>query len=199
MPRPFAPPSGRLPRFARRRARWAAARAAMQLANQAAAAVSWLALGSPTNATQARAALSRLAVLRLSSAQRQAAAGFLARARPFARRGLSDLRGARAAVASTLPLPHDAANYNRVSSARRHPRNAQAVFVVAARVSLPPVGAVVPVTSWISDGWISRLSRPDGLLHADCRAAFGFPLRPGDPPQLDNTAVGQYRGWSAYP
>ena len=82
MPRPFAPPSGRPPRSARRRARWAAARAAMQLANQAAAAVSWLALGSPTNATQARAALSRLAVLRLSSAQRQAAAGFLVPARP---------------------------------------------------------------------------------------------------------------------
>ena len=40
MPRPFAPPSGRPPRSARRCAGWAAARAAMQLANQAAAAVS---------------------------------------------------------------------------------------------------------------------------------------------------------------
>ena len=82
MPRPFAPPSGRPPRSARRRARWAAARAAMRIANQAAAAVSWLALGSPISAIQVRAALSRLAVLRLSSAQQQAAAGFLARVRP---------------------------------------------------------------------------------------------------------------------
>ena len=31
---------------------------------------------------------------------------------------------------------------------------------------------------------------PDGLLRADCRAAFGFPVRPADPPQLDANSVG---------
>ena len=47
MPRPFNVPAGPAPRSPRRRARWAATRAAMTMANQAAAAVSWLACGSP--------------------------------------------------------------------------------------------------------------------------------------------------------
>ena len=75
----------------------------MTMANQAAAAVSWLACGSPSGA-QARASASRLRALRLSGAQREAAARFLARARSFARRGLSTLRGGRATVASLLPI-----------------------------------------------------------------------------------------------
>ena len=50
MPRPFNAPMGRAPRSSRRRARWAATRAALVMANQAAAAVSWLACGSPSGA-----------------------------------------------------------------------------------------------------------------------------------------------------
>ena len=92
MPRPFNAPTGRAPRSSRRRARWAATRAAMTMANQAAAAVSWLACGSPSG-VQARASASQLCALRLSGARREAAAGFLARARSFARRGLLTLRG----------------------------------------------------------------------------------------------------------
>ena len=83
MPRPYSPPSGRPPRSSRRRARWAATRAAMVMANQAAAAVSWLACGSPSD-TQVRVVLSRLSAARPSRAQHEAAARFLARARPFA-------------------------------------------------------------------------------------------------------------------
>ena len=84
MPRPFNPPSGPAPRSSRRRARWAAPRAAMTMANQAAATASWLASGSPIGA-QVRASLSRLSALCLSGAQRAAAASFLAYARPLAR------------------------------------------------------------------------------------------------------------------
>ena len=35
------------------------------------------------------------------------------------------------------------------------------------------------------------MSAPDGLLRADCRSAFGFPVRPGDLPQHDAAAVGR--------
>ena len=86
MPRPFNAPKGRVPRSSRRRARWAATHAAMTLANHAAAAGSWLAYGSPTGAL-ARVSVSWLSALRLSGAQPEAAAGFLARARSFACRG----------------------------------------------------------------------------------------------------------------
>ena len=47
------------------------------------------------------------------------------------------------------------------------------------------------MTSWISESWTSRLSALDGLLRADCRSAFGFPVRPGDLPQHDAAAVGR--------
>ena len=69
MPRPFSAPAGPAPRSSRRRARWAATRAALTMANQAAAAVSWLACGSPTGA-QARANISRL--FRFASFRRSA-------------------------------------------------------------------------------------------------------------------------------
>ena len=149
MPRPFNAPMGRPPRSSRRRARWAATRAAMVMANQAAAAVSYLACGSPSGA-QARASASRLSALRLSGAQREAAAGFLARARPFARRGLSTLRGGRASVASLLPfLSSDAYNI-RERVAGTSTTSSTTSFVVASRVSLPTTGAFIPVSRWLS-------------------------------------------------
>ena len=66
-----------------------------------------------------------------------------------------------------------------------------AAFIVAASVSLPTAGAIVPVASWVPPEWAERLARPDGLLRPDCRAAFGFAVRPGDPPQLDAASVGE--------
>ena len=193
MPRPFHPPAGRPPRSSRRRARWAATRAAMLLANKTAAALSWLACGSPTEA-QSRALLHRIAALRASDAQRQAANRFLTRARPFARRGALHLRGGRAALASQLPFALGDATYDRLRprSAALPAMPAQACTrIVAARVSLPTIGATVPVAPWLPPEWRERLSRPDGLLRADCRAAFGFPARPGDPAQLDADSVGR--------
>ena len=190
MPRPFNAPTGRVPCSSRRRARWAATRAAMTMANQAAAAVSWLACGSPSGA-QARASASRLRALRLSGAQREAAAGFLARARSFARRGLSTLRGGRATVASLLPILSSDAYDFRERVTGTSPMTSSASFVVASRVSLPTAGAVVPVSRWLSPEWTDRLSRPDGLLRPDCREAFGFAVRPSDPPQLDRASVGR--------
>ena len=189
MPRPFNAPMGRPPRSSRRRARWAATRAAMVMANQAAAAVSWLACGSPSGA-QARASASRLSALRLSGAQREAAAGFLASVRPFARRGLSTLRGGRASVASLLPVLSSDAYNIRERVAGTSTTTSKASFVVASRVSLPTSGAVIPVSRWLSQEWAARLARPDGLLRPDCREAFGFAVRPSDPPQLDRASVG---------
>ena len=217
MPRPFRPPSGRPPRSSRRRARWAATRAAMVMANQASAAVSWLACGSPSD-TQVRVVLSRLSAARPSRAQHEAAARFLARARPFARRGSLNLRGGRAVVASQLPPLLKDATYNRTrpcgdahalpvpdaqpqhTAQPQHaaqPREQPAVppapacsHVIAERVSLPTAGATVPIAQWLPSEWQARLARPDGLLRPDCRAAFGFQVRPEDPPQLDATSVG---------
>ena len=148
MPRPFHPPAGRPPRSSRRRARWAATRAAMLLANKTAAALSWLACGSPTEA-QSRALLHRVAALRASDAQRQAANRFLTRARPFARRGVLHLRGGRARLATQLPFALEDATYSRI---RRQPVTDPEVrcsHIVAARVSLPTVGATVPVAPWL--------------------------------------------------
>ena len=211
MPRPFNPPSGRPPRSSRRRARWAATRAAMVMANQAAAAVSWLACGSPSDA-QARVVPSRLSAARQSRAQHEAAARFLARARPFARRGSLNLRGGRAVVASQLPPLLTEATYNRTRpyirataptespaqqqhQAQPHAQPAASPapacsHIVAERVSLPTAGATVPIAPWLPSEWQARLACPDGLLRADCRAAFGFPVRPADPPQLDANSVG---------
>ena len=62
--------------------------------------------------------------------------------------------------------------------------------VIAERVSLPTAGATVPIAQWLPSEWQARLARPDGLLRPDCRAAFGFQVRPEDPPQLDATSVG---------
>ena len=71
------------------------------------------------------------------------------------------------------------------------PTSPTAAHIVAARVSLPTVGAVVPVPPWLPQEWAERLARPDGLLWPDCRKVFGFAVRPGDPPQLDAAAVCQ--------
>ena len=159
MPRPFRPPAGRPPRSSRRRARWAATRAAMHLANKTAAALSWLACGSPTEA-QSKALLHRIAALRASDAQRQAANRFLTRARPFARRGALHLRGGRAALASQLPFALGDATYDRLRprSAALPAMPAQACTRrVAARVSLPTIGATVPVAPWLPPEWRERL------------------------------------------
>ena len=174
MPRPYSPPSGRPPRSSRRRARWAATRAAMVMANQAAAAVSWLACGSPSDA-QARVVLSRLSAARQSRAQHEAAARFLARARPFARRGSLNLRGGRAVVASQLPPLLTEATYNRTRpyirataptespaqqqhQAQPHAQPAATPapacsHIVAERVSLPTAGATVPIAPWLPSEW----------------------------------------------
>ena len=190
MPRPFNPPSGRAPRSPRRRARWAATRAAMVMANQEAAAVSWLACGSPGK-TQARALLDRLASARASAAQKLAANRFLARARPFARRGVLHLLGGRARLATQLPFAIEDVTYSRLRPQPVTDPEVRCSHIVAARVSLPTVGATVPVAPWLPPAWRERLDRPDGLLRPDCRAAFGFPVRPGDPAQLDAASVGR--------
>ena len=62
-----------------------------------------------------------------------------------------------------------------------------AAVIVAARVSLPTADAIVPVASWVPPEWAERLARPDGLLRPDCRAAFGFAVRPS----LSRSAVGR--------
>jgi len=79
--------------------------------------------------------------------------------------------------------------YNRLRNDCRS--DVDAAFLVAARVSLPPAGAVVPVDRYLSASWVERLSASDGLLRADCRAAFGYSVRPGDPPQLSASEVGR--------
>ena len=192
MPRSFRPPSGRAPRSSRRRARWAATRAAMLLANHEAAAVSWLACGSPTDA-QSRALLLRLSSARASNAQKQAACRFLACARAFARRGVLHLRGGRVALASRLPFTLEDATYDRLWPRRQATPAAPVqpcAHLIAERVSLPTAGAIVPVAPWLPPAWRDRLARPDGLLRADCRTAFGFPVRP-DSEQLDAASVGR--------
>ena len=114
---------------------------------------------------------------------------FLASARPFARRGVSHLRGGRAVVAEQLSASLFHGLYNRPRTVGRS--DVDAAFLVAARVSLPPAGAVVPVDHYLSASWVARLSASDGLLRADCRAAFGYSVRPGDPPQLSASEVGR--------
>ena len=189
MPAPFRPSTGAPPRSSRRRARWAATREAIQLANQMAGVVSSLALNTPQY-PQVRGALSRIpCASRMNKAQKEAAAMFLARARSFARRGVSHLRGGTAVVAEQLSASLSHGLYNRPRNDGHS--NVDAAFLVAARVSLPPAGAVVPVGRYLSASWVERLSASDGLLRADCRAAFGYSVRPGDPPQLSASEVGR--------
>ena len=165
----------------------------MLFANQEAAAVSWLACGSPTEA-QSRALILRLSSARASSAQKQAACRFLARARSFARRGALHLRCGSVALASQIPFTLEDATSDRLRPRRQATPAAPVqpcAHLIAERVSLPTARAIVPVAPWLPPAWRDRLARPDGLLRADCRTAFGFPVRPGDPEQLDAASVGR--------
>ena len=117
----------------------------------------------------------------------------MARARPFARRGVLHLRGGRAAVASLLPFTPSGATYARLRSRGQPTKPAPpCTFLIADRVSLRTAGATLPVVPWLPSEWRDRLARPDGLLRADCRAAFGYPVHRGDPEHLDAATVGRF-------
>ena len=100
----------------------------------------------------------------------------------------------RVALASELPFTLEDATYDRLWPRRQATPAASVqpcVHLIAERVSLPTAGAIVPVAPCLPPAWRDRLARPDGLLRADCRTAFGFPVRPGDPEQLDAASVGR--------
>ena len=105
--------------------------------------------------------------------------------------GLSNLRGGRAAVASLLPVLSSDAHTFRERGAGPTTTTTTAAFIIALRVSLRTDGAVVPFSRWLPPEWVERLARLDGLLRPDRRAAFGFPVCPTDPPQLNPARVGQ--------
>ena len=122
------------------------------------------------------------------SRQRLAGGERRARLRPSV---LREFRGGRAAVAAKIPysLPH--VTYDRQRAPATVDPAAECAHLIADRVSLPTAGAVVLVAPWVPPDWQTRLARPDELLRADCRAAFGFPVRPDDPVQLDEASVGR--------
>ena len=118
------------------------------LENQTAMALSWLACGSTRDA-RARALLDRFPFACLSRAHREAAAIFLARARPFARRGLLDLRGRRESVAVQLPFVLPDVTYDRIRPRDLEKPTPANLYLVAEWVSLPSAGATVPVAHWL--------------------------------------------------